>query len=188
MNGNSKPILFADDTNIIVSDPNPVTFKNSLLFSFEQLNVWVNANLLSLNFNKTQYIQFKTTNSITMQIDTSYNNKHIANNTHTKFLGITVASSLSWKNHIDGLMRKLSNAIYSIRVVRPFVSQKALRMIYFSYFPTILTYGIIFWGNSSYSNNIFKLQKKVIRIMMNARNRDSCRELFRELNILPLFS
>jgi hypothetical protein len=122
-----------------------------------------------------------------MQIDICYNNKHIVNNTHTKFLGIIVASSLSWKNHIDGLVIKLSNASYSVRVLRPFVSQKALRMIYFSYFHTILTYGIIFWGNSSYSNNIFKLQKKVIRIMMNARNRDSCRDMFRELNILPLY-
>jgi hypothetical protein len=39
MKGNSKPILFADDTSIIVSDPNPVNFKNNLISSFEQLNV-----------------------------------------------------------------------------------------------------------------------------------------------------
>ena len=45
-----------------------------------------------------------------------------------------------------------------------------------------------FWGNSSHSNTIFKLQKRVIRIMMNAGIRQSCRELFRELNILPLHS
>ena len=51
-----------------------------------------------------------------------------------------------------------------------------------------LSYGIIFWGNSSYSNTIFKLQKSVIRIMMNAGNRESCRELFKKLNILPLHS
>ena len=43
-------------------------------------------------------------------------------------------------------------------------------------------------GNSSYNNTIFKLQKTVIRIMMNARNRESCRELFKKLNILPLHS
>jgi hypothetical protein len=83
MKGISKPILFVDDTSIIVSDPNPVNFQNNLISSFEQLNVWFNANLLSLNFNKTQYIQFKTTNSTTMQIDLCYNNKHIVNNTHT---------------------------------------------------------------------------------------------------------
>jgi hypothetical protein len=49
-------------------------------------------------------------------------------------------------------------------------------------------YGIIFWGNSPYSNNIFKLQKRAIRIIMNAGNRESCRELFKKLNIVPLHS
>ena len=61
-------------------------------------------------------------------------------------------------------------------------------MIYFSSVRTIISYGIIFWGNSSYSNIIFKLQKRVIRIMMKARNRESCHELFKKLNILPLYS
>jgi hypothetical protein len=49
-----------------------------------------------------------------------------------------------------------------------------------------MTYGIIFWGNSCYSNIIFRLQKRIIRIVVEIRDRDSCREYFRELNILPL--
>jgi hypothetical protein len=49
-------------------------------------------------------------------------------------------------------------------------------------------YGVIFLGNSPYSNNIFKLQKRVIRIIMNAGNKVSCRKLFKKLNILPLHS
>jgi len=61
-------------------------------------------------------------------------------------------------------------------------------MIYFSSVHSIVSYGIIFLGNSSHSNTIFKLQKRVIRIMMNAGNRQSCRELFKKLNILPLHS
>ena len=40
----------------------------------------------------------------------------------------------------------------------------------------------------TYSNTIFKLKKRVIRIMMNAGNRESCRELFKKLNILPIHS
>jgi len=61
-------------------------------------------------------------------------------------------------------------------------------MIHFSSVHSIISYSIIFLGNSGHSNTIFKLQKKVIRIMMNAGIRQSCRELFRELNILPLHS
>ena len=72
--------------------------------------------------------------------------------------------------------------------VKHFVSQETLRTIYFSYFHSILSYGIIFWGNSAYSSNIFKIQKRIIRIIMNARNRDSCHQLFKNLKILPLKS
>jgi len=61
-------------------------------------------------------------------------------------------------------------------------------MLCYASIHSIISYGIIFWGNSSYSNTIFKLQKRAIRIIMNAGNRQSCHELFREFNILPLHS
>jgi hypothetical protein len=47
---------------------------------------------------------------------------------------------------------------------------------------------IIFWGNTHYSNAISKMQKRIFRIMMGIRNRDSCREYFKKLKILPLQS
>jgi hypothetical protein len=59
-------------------------------------------------------------------------------------------------------------------------------MVYFSYFHSIITYGIIFWGNLTNISRVFKLQKKVIRIISGVESRDSCRGLFRKLDILPL--
>ena len=61
-------------------------------------------------------------------------------------------------------------------------------MVYFSYFHSIMTYGIILWANTHYSNEIFKIQTRVIRIITGIRNRESCREHFRTLEILPLQS
>jgi len=51
-----------------------------------------------------------------------------------------------------------------------------------------MTYGLIFWGNSHYSNTIFRMQKRAIRVIMGLRSRDSCREHFKKLKILPLRS
>jgi hypothetical protein len=51
-----------------------------------------------------------------------------------------------------------------------------------------MTYRIILVGNSHYSNTIFRLQKWIIRIIMGLRSRDSCREHFKKLNMLPLQS
>jgi hypothetical protein len=75
-----------------------------------------------------------------------------------------------------------------IRTVKPFLSQESLKMVYYSCFHSIMTYGQIFWGNSCYSNMIFRLQKRITRIMVGISDRDSCREYFKELKILPLQS
>jgi len=85
-------------------------------------------------------------------------------------------------------MFKLGRTCYAIKYVKHFMSQDTIRTIYFPCFHSILSYGIIFWGNSAYSSNIFKIQKRIIRIIMNARNRDSCHQLFKILKILPLKS
>jgi len=58
---------------------------------------------------------------------------------------------LSWKYRIEELKSKLNKAHYAIRSVKPFMSLEVLRMTYFSYVRLVLSYGIIFWGNSSYS-------------------------------------
>ena len=75
-----------------------------------------------------------------------------------------------------------------MRVVQSFLSLDSMKLIYYSYLHSILTYGIIFWGNTPHSNVIFRMQKKMIRIMVGVRNRDSCREYFKRLKILPLQS
>jgi hypothetical protein len=53
---------------------------------------------------------------------------------------------------------------------------------------SIITYGMIFWGNSPHSTHVFKIQKRIIWIMTKSRRRDSCRLLFERLQILPLQS
>ena len=83
------------------------------------------------------------------------------------------------------IVPKLSAASFAVRAIKPFVLRDTLMMIYYSYFHSIMDYGI-FWGNSPCSNNIFKLQQRIIRIIMGAGTRDCCRELFKILTVLPL--
>jgi hypothetical protein len=85
-------------------------------------------------------------------------------------------------------MSKLNTACFAVRRIQHIMSTETLRMVYFAYVHSILNFGIIFWGNQSHCEKIFKLQKKVIRIITHSRMRDSCRELFKQLEILPLYS
>ena len=78
----------------------------------------------------------------------SFNNNQINGTHHTSFLGLIIDNPLSWKTHTDQLVSKLSSACYAIRSLKSFMSSKNLRMIYFSYVHSMITNGIIFWGNS----------------------------------------
>ena len=47
-----------------------------------------------------------------------------------------------------------------------------------------MSYGDIFWGNSHETHEVFKTQKRAIRILTNKSKQDSYRLLFKELKIL----
>jgi hypothetical protein len=52
-----------------------------------------------------------------------------------------------------------------------------------------MSYGIVFWGNSTDSKKYFtSKRKKIVRIMAGTKMRSSCREMFKKFNILPLTS
>jgi hypothetical protein len=88
--------------------------------------------------------------------------------------------------HSESLKSRINKACYAIRAVKSFMSLRALKTVYFSYFHSIMSYGVIFWGNSCVSNDIFRIQKRIIRILNNKSKHDSCRHLFKQLQILTL--
>jgi hypothetical protein len=116
------------------------------------------------------------------------NNTFVACNSSTKFLGVSLNETLSWDNHIEALAKKLGTACYIIRSAKTYMSTSSLKTIYYAFFHFLMTYGIIFWGNSPLGATIFRLQKKAVRIMEGCGNRVSCRDLFRKFHILPLTS
>jgi glutathionyl-hydroquinone reductase len=52
LNKNSSPILFADDTSVLVTNQNCDIFQTELNQVFAQLNAWFKINLLSFNLLK----------------------------------------------------------------------------------------------------------------------------------------
>ena len=112
-------------------------------------------------------MQFTTKNNLFSNFDIIYKDKKLTTVDSIKFLGLTLDNSLSWKKHIEAIVPKLSAATVVMRAVQSFLSLDCLKLIYYSYFHSILTYGIIFWGNTHYSNAIFKMQKRIIRINQN---------------------
>jgi hypothetical protein len=112
-------------------------------------------------------------------------NAKIASTNCIKFLGLNIDCTLSWKGHITELSARLNKACYAIRAIKPFMSIDVMKSMYYSYGHSILSYGIILWGNSHLSDNMFKMQKRIIRVITSSGRYESCRELFKKLQPLP---
>ena len=104
------------------------TFYPTLVFM--DINKWCKTSPLSLNFSKTQCLEFRT-RSFNDNINVCYNNHCISNTTHIKFLWLNTNDTLSWKYHIDRIMSKLYSACLAIRSVNSILAQETLRMFFF---------------------------------------------------------
>ena len=186
INGKSKSILFTCDTSIIFTNSNLQDFKNDIKIEFESQKKWFKANRLLIIIYKTHFMQFTIKTTPQIDLDFSYANKLNSKFYDTKFLGMYVDSTLPWKNHVEQITHKLSAACNAMRSVKPFMSQETLKMVYYPYFHSITSFGLIFWGKSSHSALIFKIKKNMTRIIRECRRRDSCRDLFKNLKVLPL--
>jgi hypothetical protein len=92
--------------------------------------------------------------------------------------------TLSWRQHIDQLIKRMSSASYALRYIKYSLPIETLKIINFPHIHTIMSYGVIFSGNSSSTKKVFLLHKKIIRIITNTRPRDSCRDIFKNMQIM----
>jgi exonuclease III len=188
VNNLAQPILFADDTSMVISNPCPEEFEKNIKLVLNAAIIWFNRNLLTLNHDKTHFLQFFLKKNRELEIQISTDKPLITNLNCSSFLGITIDNVLSWKNHILKISLKLNKACFAVRAIRPFISLDSIKMVYYSYVHSILEYGIIFWGSAPLSVNIFKIQKRIIRVMAGLSKSASCRESFKKLHILTFQS
>ena len=96
--------LFADDTNIYYECddlPNLTKVVNKELRSVKR---WLDANKLSLNIDKTNYIIFHSSSvKVPSDSDIKIGKKHIKRVKFVKFLGLLLDEHLSWRYHLSEL-------------------------------------------------------------------------------------
>ena len=100
-------ILFADDSNVFYSHPNPQSLLSIVNNELKLVQNWINANKLSLNVDKTHYILFSNSLKL-LPGNVLIDNTNLIQVQSTKFLGIYIDSDLSWKIHVNYLCKLLS--------------------------------------------------------------------------------
>ena len=203
-------ILYADDTTGLDSDSDLQTLITRVSSELSKMANWFQANKMSLNLSKTKYIIFHTQGkkidqNLTLQIDenppgaphdpsrvTTIERIHYKHPDHKsqafKLLGIYLDEHLNFNYNTTHLSNKLSKAIFFINRVKNFLTPRALKSLYLSFFHSHLLYCPTIYSCTSTKNlnSIFKKQKKAIRIISGAQYLDHTTPLFETLRILPL--
>ena len=174
-------VLFADDTSILITDTTLQKFNTAINQLFYNVNTWFNSNLLTLNYNKTHYVEYRTKNYYQIQTKVQYEDNIIPNYTATKFLGLIMDETLTWNQHIDFSATKLCSVYYTLIYLKNIVPKTTLRTLYYAYILRIINYGIIFWGRSSKVTKLFILQKQIVQVLTNTRARESCWDVFKKM-------
>ena len=96
----ATPILFADDSSILITSQNVCKFQDDLNTAFGQITKWCQINSLSLNLRKTYIVQFSSRSLNYFDINIMYENNQILKVTDIKFWGLHINNtSISGTTH-----------------------------------------------------------------------------------------
>ena len=123
---------------------NNAMLQSELNLIMYRINMWFQENLNALNLGKTYFIHFSNNSNNNSDIQIKIKNANIATVNGIKFLGLIIDSKLSWKGHVDHIVPRLNSACYCMRVVKRYVLHSTLKIIYYSYFHSVMTYGLIY--------------------------------------------
>ena len=158
------------------------------LFPLAKLNIWLNANKLTINIAKSHYMVFHRGRRKSNICSPILNNVSLERVQCTKFLGIIIDDGLKWTNHISYIKNKIAKGFGIILRARKFFNKKTLLNLYHAFIFPYLIYCVEIWGNAAniYLDPLIKLQKKIIRVITFSQYLAHTNDLFVQLQILPI--
>ena len=198
-------LLFADDTTLLFTHDDIKQLTAIVNNEFRKVCEFFRTNRLVLHPDKTKFILFTRSGGGGLDLEIFCNNNNFGQDDPdkispisrvnynddmpaVKFLGVFFDPNINFKHHIAMLKSKLSKALYALRSVKKTLNQKSLLLLYNSVFHCHLLYAVQIWScsRSSQVNDIFKMQKKAIRIVAGMSYNSHTEPLFKKLQVLPL--
>ena len=139
-----KPVMFADDTNLFLSNKDINKLFNDMNVELQKMSIWFKANKLSLNLTKTKWTLFhseKKKRLIANDLPILYiDNFEIVRESVTKFLGIFIDKNMTWRYHIEHVCNKVCKSIGIMYRSRNIVSKRLMKQLYFSFINELCKY------------------------------------------------
>ena len=179
--------MYADDTilfttiNCFENNEHPNQYINNEL---SQISEWLIVNKLSLNASKNKFMVFNMPQKKVVIPRLKLADTEIESVDQFNCLGITLDKHLNWNAHTNKLFGKISRKTGMLNKIKLVLPSRILKNIYSSLILCQLNYGILIWGQNY--KRMFKLQKRVMRIITCSKYNAHSEPLFKELKLLKL--
>lgn len=164
--------LFADDCvlyNEIRHHDDQVKLSNSL----NKIAQWCADWQMTINIDKTVFMSI--TNKVSkFNFQYHLNNVPLRKVYQYKYLGITIASDLSWTEHVRQVSKKAMSKLFFIKRALSFATHETKLLAYVTFVRPVLEYASIVWFPHT-ANNIAileRVQRKAVRFIFNRYGRN----------------
>lgn len=186
-----EAIMFADDTNYILSDKDPNTLIKRMNTELMKTHQYMTENTLIVNKLKSNYLIFKPPKKKAVKISEKMyiNNTEITRLKHARFLGVWFDDKLKFDKQFEMVTKKLENTIKALICTRNIFNYKTKLLIYNSLFKSHIDYCTITYMdklNNTQMDKLIKLQKKAVRLIFSARGNVHTSKLFALSKIIPI--
>ena len=185
--------MFADDTNLFISDSNIENLFETKNEELRKVANWFKANKPSLNNSKTKYSLFNyirkrknTSNTLPpLHIDKVPVKREFV----TKFLDLYFDENVSWKHRINIVSSKVCKGIGILYRTHCILSKFLRKQICFSFINCYLIYANIGWAstNKSKLQVLYRHQKHAARITHFKDKFTSAKPLLEQINAMIVY-
>ena len=113
---------------------------------------------------------FKTKATTTKQksvIKLTFRDKSIKQVFDTKFLGLTLDETLSWKTHTQNLLKQVRSTFGIVRASKGYLNSHSLKLLYYTMIQSKIQYCTTTWchGNKTIKNKLQNTSNKYIKLI-----------------------
>ena len=182
----SVPRMYADDTHLTYSNGNIHSVQSSLNEDLLNINRWLTATNLTLNMTKTEFMLIgsrQKLNNLPSLPSLNINNVPIKHSQCSKSIGVLIDETLTRKNHVDALSKKIASVIGAIKRINHCLPPTAFHDVYYGLVLSHIDCCSMVFGScgKTLRDKLQRLQNRAARVLTNSNYDVGASILFNDL-------
>ena len=184
-NTSFEPILFADDTNLIMANSDISELEKQANIELEKIQAFMQCNKLTLNLKKTVYLLFtpksKPKIPITLTLKNGIETIEIEEKSEVKFLGVWIDSALKFQTQFNNVISKMRSGLSALYYVKHDLPRHTKKLIFNSLIKPHYEYATCIWASNltkGQMKEIITLQKRALRLIYMQHSKSHTSKLF----------